>query len=716
MPIAEGTPQDDARKAACNELAGLLAAEDGLHLARLLQTTGTLVPPSEPPRASAENASDEGAVFFPIGPWKPTLVEDEVLFVRDEILALTDVWAPTPSIRQRKERPRICLVGESVAAGYFYAPELTCAQVLERQLAAGSAERFEVLDLTRLGMDAEHLVETAISAIQLQPDLLVIFAGNNWAYHNAAFPLVDAPDALRGVERPRDPLTFRQAQARRLRGQGIAGLHAMALADESEIAEGALEELSRINRISGIPVVLVIPEVNLADWQTRHPVGWLPGDGSARWHTAYRDARTALAGGREDKAEAAIGLMLALDGGSCPTSHRMLAQLRRKQGRAADAIVAARGEVDSATWHPDFIHGPRVSAATQSCLRAAADRFGFVVVDLPAIFSEVTHGGLPGRRLFLDYCHLTVEGIELGMSAVADAIVGLRRKAGSADPGTASATIASEPLPPRLDARANIAAAIHNAHLNLADDDLVSIVRYWCAAALDAAPDAGEGMSDFLLAKSSRCPPVFTEAHARLYASSFRLSSKAYEIGFLEVDLIEIVSDLMARAGRPVRKRIEQTLLEQFSLGMRPVDLVHRFYRGSRIAHYGMTHANHDIYRAVWPVSEFYFVTDGEAAVQLDLTCRRHGAVEAGGEEVSVSINGAAVHAAAPKATWTGIAIRLEPSRLRRGINKLALTWPDLAAIGDTALGQAVKRLEMGLPAQLFPVFGEVFSLKARIL
>ncbi|MEZ4766971.1 MAG: hypothetical protein R2844_00900 [Caldilineales bacterium] len=40
--------------------------------------------------------------------------------------------------------------------------------------------------------------------------------------------------------------------------------------------------------------MLVVPEVNLVDWESVQPAPWLPGDGLARWYRLLETARTAL--------------------------------------------------------------------------------------------------------------------------------------------------------------------------------------------------------------------------------------------------------------------------------------------------------------------------------------------------------------------------------------------------------------------------------------
>ena len=107
--------------------------------------------------------------------------------------------------------------------------------------------------------------------------------------------------------------------------------------------------------------------------------------------------------------------MLALDGGACPSTWRLRALARRALGDEAGALEACRAEIDSAAYPTlAFLSAPQAGTLARDLLREACRRHGFVPVDLPAIFAEHTGSRLPGRRLFFDYCHLTLEGIRGG--------------------------------------------------------------------------------------------------------------------------------------------------------------------------------------------------------------------------------------------------------------------------------------------------------------
>ena len=113
----------------------------------------------------------------PISIWQPETRDGEAVFVRPEPGPFSDHYSARRVIPARcPRRRRLCLLGESTAAGYLLAPHLTPAVVLERRLGDG----WEVVDLARTNERLASLADTAEAALQLTPDRFVVFAGNNW--------------------------------------------------------------------------------------------------------------------------------------------------------------------------------------------------------------------------------------------------------------------------------------------------------------------------------------------------------------------------------------------------------------------------------------------------------------------------------------------------------------------------------------------------------
>ena len=336
-----------------------LAEPEGLRAFRLAQAASRESP--------AYEAVEEAEGPSPIGIWSP--VEDR--FERSTPWTHGDFWAPAPQLGPKGTRKRAVLLGESAAAGMFYRPAWSPAAALQSALGA----TWEVVDLAKISIGRFELVELAYDAMQLAPDVLVFFAGNNWT--RRAGPWAELP--------------LMQEWGDALEAGGVAGLAGLQRRRLLEDVEDALDDLQSLE----VPVVLTAPEVNLEDWERRRPPPWLPGDGSPRWHALRAEGAPADA-------------LQALDGGLCAASQR---------GAAA---------VEAAAWDGWFPSVPQTTDAVRAALLEGGRKRDFAIVDLREVL------GAAGRAEFLDYCHLTAPAIARWAGAVASRI--LRREVAPPDP------------------------------------------------------------------------------------------------------------------------------------------------------------------------------------------------------------------------------------------------------------------------------------------
>ena len=700
---------DDGRKTSSDTLAALLATPEGLRTVRLLQAAGLL---AAPPGGAAPQPLPRPPE--PISIWQPQPSEDvggETVWVRPDPQPLGDQHAAAKTLRRKQsELPlRVGFFGESVAAGYLYAPYVTPARVLEAQLrAVGGDGNFEVVDLARTNETLPSLAETVRASLQVQPDVLVLFVGNNWN-------LLETPEIS-----PYAPsVTARQRYARALREEGTAGPVRRAAERLRQVAEGALGTVAALARAVGIPVVMVIPEVNLADWETRQPPVWLPGDGNSRWHVLYAKATAELDAGEFAAALAIATAMQEVDGGACSTTWRLLARAHRGRGDHDAERDACLAEVDAAPYATlATLSAPLATAAARELLREAARRHGFFAVDLRDVFAEHTGSGLPGRRLFLDYCHLTLEGIQVAMAAVAAEV--LKLSGMLEEEQVWQSLLPRLPAPeitPEQEATARFGAAVHTAHRLLPTGAKPPFLEPWIAAALDASPGVEAAMLDLVAARCSPCPAVLTAAQQRNLASPYRLLLQhGWRWDHLDADLIQAIRNVLTRRGRPAGDEIDRFLLEHLAIQPEGTELLAPIYLWEPLERFYpevMSFADlsqRATLRSPWPKTAFCLICDGDRDVELDVTLRR----PEGAGEVRVAVNQEEIGTIATAERWTRAIFRIERRHLRRGLNRLTLGWPLALRDGETALAAVTERLEIGVAADLHPVFGELFSLLAR--
>jgi hypothetical protein len=801
-PAGAGGQQEESAagaKEASRELARLLGTPDGARTARALQRAGMLRLPAPalrlPAAPAAGSAGAAGEVAEtpgrprPISIWQPRGAGADLVFVRPEPLPLGDHFAARREIRPKRALLplRVCLFGESAAAGYLYAPHVTPAGALEAQLRAVAGEgAAEVIDLARTNETLASLVATLESAVQIQPDVLVVFAGNNW---NLLETPEVSPYAPSVAARQRYTEAWRHGaaggMARPTAHAGLSGPVALAADRLREIAASAFERIALIARAIGVPVVLVVPEVSLAGWENRQPVVWMPtGSGGAgphrprhsqlaRWYRLLARGRRQLEHSSWAAAARIAREMIALDGGGNPTSWRLLTLARTGAGDEHAAAAAARAEIDAAAYPANaFLGAPQATSLAMDLLRQAARRHGFARVDLPEVFTAHTGSPLPGRRMFLDYCHLTAEGIEVAMAAVACEVLRVAgMDSGAADRGSESvsaeaasagraATAAGElgwrellrrlpPLrvPPGVEAVARLGAAVHGSHRLLSVGAKAPYLEAWCDAALAASPGVESAMLDLIAARAAPLPAELTSAQRRNLDSECRLGlPHGWHWDHVDAEVIAAIVSSLERHGRPaVRAETDALLIARRGIRAAGTDLLAPpYYLWEPLERFYPEVMSFDdmsrraTLRSPWPETSLCLLCDGTRDVALEITARLplpptptpgerqvSGQVRdrstAGGSrptavrrrQLLLSINGIPAATLPLGETWSRPAARLPRHLLRPGRNRLTLHWPFPAAPPNDALAAALARLDEGIAADLHPVFGEIYSVVA---
>ena len=643
----------------------------------------------------------------PIQIWRPRKVDGGLVFVRPEPGPFSDHYATRRRISAAKPRgtTRVCLFGESVAAGYLYAPHLTPARVLEahlRSVAPGKA--FEVLDFARTNETLDNLVPTVERALQVDPDLLVLWTGNNWN-------LLETPECS-----PYFPSAEGRARyARALRKGGLAEVAEWSARRLLEHASEALEEIMVLVGSRDLPVVVVVPEVNLGDWENRQPTPWLGGQDIRTWHRHYCAGLAALDQGDAPGALEHATAMLRLDGWSGPAGYRLMSRARTRRGDGAGAALAARAEVDNALYATQALLGsPQAGSLVQALLRTFAERHGLPLVDLPRQFGEYLEGALPDRRLFLDYCHLTYEGMRLAMAGVTAAIL----QVSASGEATPRWQVLLDQLPepdvsPPVHATAFLGAALHTAHRMSAVTPSQPLLEYWCERAAAASPDALRAMRHVLAVRASELPEFMTRAELDNQSLECPLTPQhGWRYAHGDVALQQAIRAVLARRGVvvepppvPPLPDAGLELTDPRHVG-NPLDCFYPYLMPESSA------LRRAYLRFAWPEAHFHFALPGPRPLRLEVTVRAPDTTSTHPLTATLRVNDDAVVALPVDASWSRHTVELEADRLRGGTNHIALAWPYPDLDGASALQRAIARLERNQDADVHPVFGEVSSVR----
>jgi hypothetical protein len=693
----------DSLKSFADRIARLASSGDAAQLNRMLRLSGLL--------GGAANGIDlerGDMVAAPqnpdhLGIWERRIENGKVCFVRR--METIDEWhfcANLGRIEAKGVKQRIVFLGESVARGYLYDPEFNPALALEKMLAAQLGENeIEVVDLARTNL-AYEVRELAISALQLEPDIAIIFAGNNWGVSTPRFAdIAEIDDALSK--------------------EGMAG--AKRISDEQISRHGrrVVRDIATAYEKKGVPLVWIIPEFNLGDW--RDPIVNAPylAEGLNReWLSLLKEAQSALSDGQIDKARRLAQRIIEIDQGICIAGLYLLAECCREQGDIDGQRKYLEMAGDAATWDSFMTIIPRPYSITQEILREEMTKNKNQIVDLPALYNEYLKGEIPDRRMFLDYCHLTSEGIQVAMAGAASCV--LRSLKGKEAPWYTLLDNSIAP-PPEIEAEASFLAAVHNAHRWQAYD----LVRHYCWRALNFSPHVAELMINYIdIQTRPSIPMSMSESQEKMFKLGSPLMHR-YLFRFneqrLDRLLLDAIVDALAEVEIDAREGLDQLRREQHSIAFSETNLLDYYYCSAAQQPHELEgikwvnlerHLNFNIqyYRAYWPESRFIFVGEAGCALRLCLTCRLPND-KPDEAPISVALNGKPQVEIVIGHEWSSWELELPGEVVRDGLNEVTVHWPVPEFESSAALKKVVQDMCAKKFPEFYPVFGEIHSFTA---
>jgi len=679
-----------------NRLARLVSSEDGMQLAQLLQSAGLVEPEAKRPLINgAGNGSGQSADVEQVGIWErkrgtPHFVR------RPDMFESWNLWANIGRIEPKGKKLRIVLIGESVTRGYLYDPQFTPAMALDLMLQSQLGnDAVEVIDLARIDLGFE-VTDLAISALLLEPDAVVIFAGNNWvtAYSKTTdLPYLDAA----------------------LREQGIAGWKDFFEKKLAGNVHTLVTDVGSAYKDKNVPLLWIIPEFNLGDWRdSTTSVPHLLHGTTAEWIANWEGAHRALRENDLSAASELAGEMVQLDQGVSVAGLYVLAECSKRLGNLDLARHYLESARDALIWDRSQMVSPRPYSVAQEVLRKEIDKDK--VVDLPRLFNEYLQGTLPDRRLFLDYCHLTSEGIQIAMAAVASRLLQLLKKVdvpwrSLVNPGFAPSD--------RVEGEAAFLAAIHNAHAGQAYD----LVHYHCLRSVQLWPEVAKVMTCFVDLQTRRTPMLMCQAAERIASfGSPLIQNYLLRINHQQLDrlLLDAIVASLNQIGIAAGKHLDQLRCEELGAPGAKTNLLEYYYCASAVQPLEFMWVlpikqqlrSNDFYKAHWTKSTFSFVGQTSCDVCLSLTCRLpySGAGSSAERTISVEVNGMGRTPIVVSSSWETWDIIVSPGAVRDGLNEVAIHWPIPELPKRQAIEKAADHLRHAAFPELYCNFGEIHS------
>ena len=701
-------PQESLKSFA-GRLAEVAASDGGMEMARLLRISGlfgnaqpslteTQADVNTPHPAQGQKSASRGLDL--VGIWERKEENGEVCFVRRlDMINDWHWWANVGRIEPKGRRRRVVLVGESVARGYLYDPEFTPAMALEFALQAKlGKDAVEVIDLARTNLSFFETRNLAISALSLDPDAVVIFSGNNWA----------------GSFLPEASETSYVESA--LREHGVAGLKDYIEQGTARGVRKLVEDVSSVYRTKRVPLIWIVPEFNLGDWRDALANAPHPSGSKRDWISWWESAKSALHDGDVDTASELANKMLNLDQGVSAAGFYILADCSQRTGDLDGARSYLEKARDVAIWDPSWVISPRPYSIVQQGLRQETRSGHDEVVDAPKILKEYLSGGLPDRRIFLDYCHLTTEGIQVVMASVASRLMRLFK--GTEVPWRALLNEQLSPSP-QVEGEAAFLAAVHNAHYFQSYD----LVRYYCSRAIQLWPQIGSLMTHYIDLQTRRAPMSLcksAEQIAELQSPLMQRYLLHYNFKQLDPVLLDAIVESLKKLGTDAKQSLDHLRRQEHSVAHRDTDLLDYYYCSAALQPQELMWVSDvdirrklaDYYQAFRLDSRFVFVGEAGRAVKLRLTCRlpRHSQLPG---PISVELNGRRQDEIVIDRAWGTWEFVVSSEVVRDGLNQVVIRWPLQDYAGEQGLDSALAYLSERKRPEFFCVFGEIHSFTA---
>lgn len=681
----------EALKHVATELSTLLSAPKR-DMDRIQQLLKELPPAPDPDKDYKPITTTPAQKKNTIGVWEKKVVNGQVHYRRD-LSREKDwtLWANVQNIYPKTSRRRVILLGESVARGYFYDPHYNvAAELLSILNSTAETKNTEVVDLARTGLPIEELHELVKSCIDMEPDLVVIFAGNNWTQN--------LPNLLRSNKNIIDDF----------RKDGLKSVQAMVEENFTKVLDNFMQVVKTSLIDKHVPVVFVIPEFNLKDWRSdelEHGLMLLAENRPLNWLNAKFKAENVRRNNDIAGMENAAMEMIKEDHFN-PLGHEILADTYIARKEWKKARVCLEYAKDLALFRGGF-PVPRCNGFVKKWLTANAGKYGVTTVDLPAIFQELLSDSIPDRHLFLDYCHFSVEGIKIVsryiVQAIIEVLTGIKKNINDIKESDLSPS-------PEVMSVAHFAAAIHNAHYGQSAE----IMQYHCRKSLDHSSsviDLMENFMDFTTRRVStvlckKFEEVIIDGRLRVYEGGFSLTQKSSQ-KLMDVELVDILSEQIDQLQPGTTQKIHDLRISEHGIEDPPVDLLESFYYSAGHTRFTLSkQCNFLKIRSL--VSRFFFIVKpGTKALQFELTYRTPVTAE-DNCAIKIYINNTdrVFKEIAVSKDWTTTTFLVQSDNTHDGVNSLSIHWPYAASLDK------LKRINSSdsFIDTVYSIFAEIYS------
>jgi len=645
-----------------------------------------------------------------IGIWKARERDGEIYFERDVSLYREySYWAWSLSIPLTSNRFRTILIGDSVGMGHFYQPLFTPALYLEKVLNENMSDnQAEVVDLSCKSLDDTKFREICLEAMVLKPNALIVFLGNKWwddAFRMTDNEIRDYISSVNDVEKYNSLSQFIKDRLR------LAVTSLMAF-------------LSSIRKQYDIPIMFVIPEVNLKYWENNRCgiISNLNGGKPSKWAELKKSAKAAQKNGNYRMLEEAAREMLEIT--TCnPIPYEILAKCEIRRGNICKAKVYYRSAFNTQIYGLKNI--PSSISVVRELILEAAPKYGIQVLDLQDVFDRHLSGGIPGRDMFLDSYHLTADGIRVAMDHAALKL--LRQIYGNEYRIECLKEVnmkADENDRNKVLGKAHLLAAVYCQHEG---NQSYNLLYYHCSEALRYWPESAKAMQMYIELITAKVPWFihrnYTELSKIDFWPVFPDKSQLFGLKSMENELIDAMVEALKTVNIEIKEEVDNARIKGFGPLNGKINLLEPYYHKklwdcNRI-HEGLNiFKDYGYYNEIDIESIFYLVADGKNNILLEITLRIPEEDEVFQEAV-IKLNDIPLTRLKVCGKWRDYRITIPKHALGKAIiNEIAIEWP----VKDKTKWEIEDRLhgkssDWGdLAQKLLPFNGNIIRFEARYL
>ncbi len=655
--------------------------------------------PKQQAEESTYQAPNSGKQNHGIGIWIPDSDDNNPGYIKNPDVDVIEagMWADCQYIPPKSSKKRVVFIGESVARGFFLEPHYTPASVLETILNSSiknnnGCDEFEVIDLARADLGIKDLQYLMEDSLKLEPDCLVLFAGNNWLAYNDLLQK-KAAEFAGIISKSGSIIEYRE----RLKDW------------VKEQIQSLLQCCLEITEKRNIRIFFVLPEFNLVDYKndTRHSVPYLKPQDTNRWLKVFGDAKDALQRNDEDEIEAQLLEMTAIDKGSSSIAPSLLAQFYCEQGNADKSEHYYKEARDAELWH--WLNTPRCYGFIQDHLRNESSKFNIQLIDLPVIFKNYLNNELPDRRLFFDYCHLTALGIKVSMSSTARQLL-----SELCDAECCVESLIDEAFDPPSEVltRAHLLAANHNASWGQPG----AIVRHHCGVAAGSNETTYHNLNQWTKIAGIPIPPIMTSAYQKTWDNGDKYV--IYRLGTLGpfsyrhlVDNIEFYETKDKHSLSPI-KRIRSA---HHDAAKKKIDLLQPY---SAIRSWEQSEAfcldKLGYFRSYSLQNEFLFFCSLKKSIHFEITLRLPYA-EQMEAPLRILINDAEFIELDVSKYWKRFVFDIEEGIKQEALNSLKIIWPITELNTQNELNRVLGQFISDRRAIFYQPLGDIYQFTANV-